>query len=200
MAVATYYGFEGAQLLFGAAVGLAIAMGTDGIVSLVHYHYATKVWWCIWSGVCAFLFVNEDSRTIILATLTPILGGFLLVSAGGVLACYLGAPLLPKHAQVADAAAALLGNAGLDALAAQGVFGIIGAAVYKLTSISFYAGIPCGLGILLGMLATISGFGCTVVHRCPHWLEPVDSKLWPLIGGGVWALASVAGTVLQLNG
>lgn len=210
MALATWNGLEGSQLLLGAGLGFLAAQGSSGcLISLEpKFPGVATSWCCIISFLGSLLFIHEG-QYFYLAVLTPMFGSYAAAAGLGSLAAYIGLDnIVSKDALFTDVAQELLGNSGPSALAWLGFFGAAAGLRHRLASFSTdserskvdqQAAVIGSVAIFGLMLANTTGFGCRVVDRCPAWLEPVEKKMWPLCGGLIWALLNFLGSMAQLS-
>lgn len=84
ISLATHFGFEGSQVLFGAVLGLAGGFRSVGSLSVIAGHATPGLALC-WNSLGAVLGVCATTvwRTALLTTTTPLLGAFLTVSGSG---------------------------------------------------------------------------------------------------------------------
>jgi hypothetical protein len=201
LCAAVYLGFEGTQVILGSFIGLASAFATDSMV--LHLNDSTPLASFAYSCVCAALgaiLFHSCVRQNMLATLSGLVGALFLVSGIGTLAAQFGAlALLSPDVVWLDAMLALFGNAGACHLIVAGVLAVLGSAIHAKSRSGAAGAAPMGLGLLLGAVATATGLGCSVIGKCPPWLEPVKQSSWPLLGGLAWMVTAVLGSILQLS-
>lgn len=209
LALATYSGFDGTQLLVGAALGLLGSWVTSSCLAHVEQQHpgAIMIWCCFGSFLGALMLIHEG-RGFYLATLLPLLGSYLVVVGLGTAASSMDVGgVLPEHTSFVQVAQLLLGNSGAYGVSCVGFLGAAGALRHRLagfqpelerSQVDKQAAAFGAVGIIGMMLATTTGFGCQLVNRCPAWLVPVDEKAWPLVGGLAWALLAFLGALAQL--
>eukprot|EP00929_Paragymnodinium_shiwhaense_P053825 TRINITY_DN2698_c0_g1_i1.p1 TRINITY_DN2698_c0_g1~~TRINITY_DN2698_c0_g1_i1.p1 ORF type:complete len:1029 (-),score=214.57 TRINITY_DN2698_c0_g1_i1:103-3189(-) len=216
--LATHQGIEGANVVFGALLGVALAAGaaSNGTVEAgsdgsVLYFVAC----CLFApllGALTFGFKRREA----LVTLAPVAGAFLLTSAvGTLLSRGAGATWLipePAGSTWVGVAKHLQGNAGMALLAFDCLVACVAALVHAC-SVPTSSGpgarkqeashdVPhliTAVGIFVGSLVVSTGLGCTYLAGCPAWLVPEDFWQWSLLGGLLWAGLATAGVHVQLK-
>jgi hypothetical protein len=198
LAIAAHMGFEGTQVIFGTLVGLAYAIATEPLVHSVKSKYTFFAWCC--AGAALGVLCFTAFRSSILALLTPFFGGLFVVSGGFTVLAHLGVVgfLSPELIWI-EALASHFGNGGTAILAGQILLVVLGAAAFKAKPDPKVGAAPLLIGIVFGALATSTGFGCSLLHNCPAWLEPVKAWQYPVLGNLAWLVLAGAGACVQLN-
>lgn len=187
LALAANKGFEGAQVLIGSILGIAVALFLP-IKS--HASWIPFAWACACSLLGVILF-SERCRQSVLATMCPLLGALLLVSGSGTVAANLDMlPILPPDVVWVDTAVSLFGNAGATDLICLFGCALLTSTIYSCKE-KMYAVLPLALGMSFGAVTTATGLGA--------WLTAVKPYVWPLWGGLVWMFIALCGTCLQLS-
>jgi len=200
VAIAVNYGFEGFQVLFGAALGL---LGTQGSCSwalsadhVVH-------------GFALFLYSNGAIlgclvftlwRHLFLKMLGPLVGGFLVATGFGGLFSRIHEALTGTHLPIFPppdldweaSAADILGTRGRGAIA-----GACGCALLALICMGFGGERKRALAIsaLVGYIFV----NAVVAVAMPRSLGANDSWPWPMFGCLLWALVTSASAWRQLD-
>jgi len=217
--LATHFGFEGFQLLFGAAMGVLGAYGVGGWARGVEGTVPglPLLWYSI--GAALGLLVYTVWRRPVLAMLAPLLGG-LLVSSG--IAALLGrafnlltamddghaAPgsdwLPPAGLAWVDVAGALVEYAGGASLAALCCVVLLGAMTNGLKQFRCLAVSLLSGGIAASIAASSTGAGCQMVDKflhsgCPSWLTPTSDWRWLVCSGTLWGCVTAATAWRQIG-
>lgn len=201
MGVATFLGFEGSQMLLGCVVGLLSAYFTDPLAASweKEFPWLSFAWLC--AGAANGGIVFTAFRQLSLATLAPLIGGFLVISGSGALFTWLGINIiLEEHTTWIDAAIALLGHTGGAGMVGQSVMALISAVVFSWTGDPKMSILPMAIGLGLGALASAIGLGCSI-HKfyCTPFVQPPRIWAWPLVGGLGWMGTAAGGAVWQLT-
>lgn len=206
MPLATFNGFEGSQILFGAFSGVVGAFGSGGWTRALSAKLPGLD--CFWysCGALVGCLVFTIWRQMTMRVLGPLFGGFLVAS--GVSACVShvlsGAsagseshlPFLPAPSATWPAAASEL----LGAAAARGaLMGGCAAAIIALLVKGYGSSNPdwqtrkVGLSIAILLAYIVAMAIIAVVSRGPAVEWP-----WPLFGCSIWALVVLASVHRQL--
>lgn len=213
VSASAYLGFEGSQLLFGLFLGVCGASATDG--AMLHSMPGVAGLWYLSFG-CAGLLVFSVWRRLVLCTLAPLLGGFLLTSGTGLLVARIlalrsgehvgegrGLGWLPDHGDAwIDAAAALVGETGASTvLVIQALFALASAVVVEFGGSSQEAVLCLLAGILLSTILVLVGHGCEMLGSlvCPSWFGRVSDWRWLLLGSTLWCLVTGLAALKQLG-
>jgi len=186
LGVATFLGIGGLQVLVGAIVGLFAGVSTCLWPSLVMGRF---IWYSLWTILGAVAMAIFDLAVV--ATLLPLLGG--LIFAGGfgtVLGLFSDSAWFPAEPTFWDATSELLGPHGVWLLGLLMAIGLLGAVGMAAGKAAIVAPTLLGVGLFITSIATVSGWGCGVIHRCPELLEPADHWQWPLLGCTLWTLVA----------
>jgi len=200
MGVATFLGFDGSQMILGCAVGLLSAYFTDPLASSweKEFPWISFAWFCAGAAFGGVIFTAF--RPSSLATLAPLIGGFLVISGSGALCTWVGGKIiLEENTTWIDAASALLGHTGGAGMVGQCMLALISAMVFNATGDTTKSVIPMAIGLGLGALGTSTGFGCSLFKNCAPWLEPARIWAWPLLGGLGWMGTTACSAVWQLS-
>lgn len=217
--LATYIGFEGAQVIFGSCLGLATAHTTDVMLLSLQAKvpFASFAWSCTCAALGVIIF-HDLCRQTVLATLAPLIGGLLVVSGAGTVAAQSGAlPALSPNEVWIDALCSLFGDVGPLLFVAECFFCVLSSALYacKKQQHEKYgptmypqAGLsicPMVFGLVIGAVVTLTGLSsrplsCTATSgkQCPPWRTPVKNHAWPAMAGLAWVVISSSGSMIQL--
>lgn len=199
VAVATHHGFEGAQVLLGATVGIVGAHGSSSWVrGADHTVHGLLLFWYS-SGALFGVLVFTLWRPMILKTLAPLAGGFLVstgigFAASRCCASLAGAsrvpPILPPpNIDWVTSAAGLLAPAGHGNL--------VGACSVSLLALVFQA-----FGGQKKKLLAVSSLLAYILAMCAAALlskKFPGSWQWPLCGGLLWAAITALSASYQLD-
>jgi len=205
----TRNGFQGSQVLFGAMLGFAGATWCGGFLDLIEGipGQVLQVLFFLWygCGVCFGILVFTVWRNETLATMGPLVGGFLVATGMGSL---LGrgwtvvsglegfAPLPPSRAPWVVSAAVTLGLPGPGlALLGHGLCAAAAAMVNRRCSARRYLAVLFLVSyIVVVAVATAAGIGCMgpVGVGCLRWTSHwgVHHWTWPACSCTVWLIAA----------
>lgn len=196
MGIATHFGFDGSQVLFGVSLGLLGAHGCGSWVRAANgtVHGLAVVWYSLGALFGGMVFTAW--RHVFLKTLAPLVGGFLVATGfSGALSRLLAAAgaspvaILPNpHLDWATSAVILLGTRGRGAVA-----GALGCALLALVFMGF-GGRRRRLLAVLSLLVYImaNGIAAMTVFNSGGWL-------WPFCGCALWAAITAAAAWRQLD-
>jgi len=208
-ALAVHVGFEGAQVLFGVAVGFAAAYGLgEWARDLDFLVPGAAVLWYQLGAIAGFL-LNTVWRPLLLAVLAPLLGGFLAVVGFGVLVGRVLAPLLgvtlfflpsPGTTWIA-ASSEVLGPSAGPVLCGCAVLLVLLQGYLQNTSVTVAL---LATSLTLTTLPGRTGLGCWLMYGgsggddCPEWLQPAETW-WPVVGCVLWPVLTVVSARRQLE-
>lgn len=215
--LATWSGFEGTQVMLGSIVGAVGAYGIGGWARWVDTKMPSvavmDVLWCAAGAVAGFAMVTYYRKPL-LASLAPLLGGFLISASFGVLASRsLGvltdqdrvSPLPPPDLPWTEVAGALLGTCSSGVLAAH--VGCALGTVFVMNSkhTSRPLAVLClVIFALTTMLSAALSKECGHLKgavRCPPWLQPAKHGAWEwsVAGCALWVLLTAIAAWRQLG-
>eukprot|EP00929_Paragymnodinium_shiwhaense_P010971 TRINITY_DN11610_c0_g1_i1.p1 TRINITY_DN11610_c0_g1~~TRINITY_DN11610_c0_g1_i1.p1 ORF type:complete len:588 (+),score=75.71 TRINITY_DN11610_c0_g1_i1:60-1823(+) len=192
--LAVHRGFEGFQVLFGGLLGFACAYASGDWARRLDVQVpgTLLMWYSTGSGLGLLIYTSW--RRPVLATLAPMVGGFLVASGLGALASRLVVVFTSKDSEAVgpawlppadmawvDAAAAMIGTAWGANLSWQCACAVL--AALRHTNVNDRKLVVCFLG---------SGTIATSILSCTGWslvgLDASPQPLWSLVGGALWAL------------
>eukprot|EP00930_Biecheleria_cincta_P087491 TRINITY_DN76718_c0_g1_i1.p1 TRINITY_DN76718_c0_g1~~TRINITY_DN76718_c0_g1_i1.p1 ORF type:complete len:591 (+),score=106.29 TRINITY_DN76718_c0_g1_i1:39-1811(+) len=214
IALAAHSGFEGSQVMLGAALGFSGAMVSGAWAQGLDASLpgTSLGWYCV--GSCIGVWVFSTCRRPLLATMGPLLGSYLVVASLGYMLGRLVAtgdtesrpwPFLPLPDQPWPASAAvLLGPLGSGAWPWHGLCALLAAlldgcrrrtlAVALLIS---YIALTALGGLVVGMQCKSDGKR-TDGSNCPSQFAAIDRWQWQLVGCIAWAVLAAAAGWRQL--
>lgn len=214
VALTAHSGFEGSQVMLGAALGFsgalvsgAWARGLDASLP------GTSIgWYCVGSSFGVWVF--STCRRPLLATMGPLLGSYLVVASVGYLlgmlvatedsarAPWLFLPL--PHEPWRASAAVLLGPLGSGAWPWHGLCALLAALLDGCRRRAIAVALLVSFIVLTAMGALVVGMQCKTHGKridgtsCPSQLAVVDRWQWQLVGCLAWALLAAASGWRQL--
>ena len=201
--LAVHSGFEGTQVVIGAAAGFAAAaycgvgVGAEAIDKSLPGISLT--WCCAGSSFGAWVLVTW--RRPLLACLAPLLGSFLVVSGVGSLISFFDIDALPQQgAPWSVEASILLGPLGTQALTWHCLCVLLAASAQNCGRRALAVTVMIAYVVLVALGALIVGIECKDTpseadgRDCPEHLAIVGRWQWQLCGCTAWAaLAAFTG-------
>lgn len=216
-AVSTWRGFEGSQVIFGAALGGFGAYAVGGWARLLEAHLAGFAFaWYAFGATAGSALIGAWRRPLMLA-LAPLLGGFLLVSGAGCLASrglavltdqdgvgFLPPPVMP-WTLVAAALLSAQDGGQLRGIAMQCVCVCLAVIRQSGVVVPRLSAILCLMvGSLLTAAMAAAGQECEHLDgavQCPPWLRPTPGAAWQwsVVGCSSWAVVTAVSAFRQLR-
>ena len=201
--LAVHSGFEGTQVVIGAAAGFAAAaycgVGAGAEAIDKSLPGISLTWCCAGSSFGAWVLVTW--RRPLLACLAPLLGSFLVVSGLGSLISFFDIDALPQQgAPWSVEASILLGPLGTQALTWHCLCALLAASAQNCGRRALAVTVMIAYVVLVALGALIVGIECKDTQSeaegrdCPEHLAIVGRWQWQLCGCTAWAaLAAFTG-------